>query len=93
MPSDQLPAITYGTHRPVMKFDDLDEAQDFITQSAARDPLHLGEPLRLVLGDIDADGENPQFLVATADDAAFLVEAGYQYGDGVGLDEGQTLSL
>src|SRR5574337_1256704 len=32
---------------------------DFIARSDNRDPLRLGDPLRLVLGEIDEDGEKP----------------------------------
>lgn len=77
-----------------MKFDDMADAMEFISRSGKRDPLHLGDPLRLVLGDIDGDGESPQFLVAVADDAAHLVDAGYEYGDsGLQLADGAALSL
>lgn len=99
--SEQLPPSTYGTRNPVVRFDDLVDAQDFILLSQERDPLGLGDRLRLVLGAIDEDGEHPQFLVATSDDAERLVGAGYQYGDAsmpglghaeMGLEE-PTLSL
>lgn len=90
-----LPPGTFAiTSRPIMQFDDMREAQDFIAQADARDPLGLGTPLRLVLGDIDGDGEHPQFLVATDADAERLVRAGYEYADSVPIDDGyQSLTL
>jgi hypothetical protein len=94
MTSEMLSPAVFSTRFPIMKFDDMAEAQDFIARSNERDPLHLGDPLRLVLGDIDEDGESPQFLVAVADDAARLVEAGYEYGDSnFQMEDGISLSL
>lgn len=98
MSSHKLPAGTYGiTEQPVMWFDDEGEARGFIADAEARDPLGLGDHLRLVLGDIDEDGENPRFLVAVEGDARRLVEAGYQYGDAVvsdlGIDEPHGLTM
>lgn len=93
MSFEKLSAAVYGTRLPIMKFDDMAEAQDFIARSDNRDPLRLGDPLRLVLGEIDEDGEKPQFLVAVADDAAHLVEAGYEYGDSnLQMEDGIALS-
>lgn len=94
MSSEKLSPETYRTDHPVMRFDDLGEAQGFITNSKERDPLGLGDPLRIVLGDYDTEHDVGEFLVATSADAERLVQAGYEYGDdGFELDHSSSLTL